>query len=341
MLSKIRVLIKPTSPHNLNNQIFDDTIIKNRSVFARVREKCHRENIEIETIDKYDISDKPDCIFFFDLPYSWDLGNWKAILKNRVEYILFCFEPPIVNPFNYFKFLHKFFKKIYTWNDDLVDNKKYFKFHWPQSNFGMNTPKKLFQQKDFLVFINANKLAFLPFRLLSSFGKELYSERIKAVEYFEKKIPEKFSLYGRGWNKPKAYSVKERLFGFKKYKTYRGEIDNKIKLLSNFKYCLCFENLTNINGYFTEKIFDCFKAKCVPIYWGASNIEEYIPKNCFIDYRDFMSYEKLLNYLESIDENKYNQYIENIEKFLSNKDVLDTWFEDGWANFFLKVIKER
>ena len=45
--------------------------------------------------------------------------------------------------------------------------------------------------------------------------------------------------------------------------------------------------MSDTPGYMTEKIWDSFKAKTVPVYWGASNIEEYVPKNCFIDYRDF------------------------------------------------------
>ncbi|MDO8609639.1 MAG: glycosyltransferase family 10, partial [bacterium] len=161
---------------------------------------------------------------------------------------------------------------------------------------------------------------------------------IKAIDFFEKNISDNFYLYGVGWNKPKKFNLKEKILGFKRYSTYKGEVVDKIETLSNFKYCLCFENLANVNGYVTEKIIDCFKAKCIPIYWGASNIEKYVPKDCFIDFRDFKDYKKLLTYLESIDEKKYTNYIENIERLLIDKKFTEYWFENGFSKFFLEDV---
>lgn len=333
---------------SLNNSIFD--IEKNKldiqtnmmnevPIFARLRKHAQQKNIILNT---YDIITAEPVYrnIHYDLPYPFpsNFHIWKQILSNKKSNVLICQEPPTVNPFNYMKILHKFFIKIYTWNDDAIDNKKYFKIRLVMSSLGINTHAKKFKDKKFLALINTNKAPFYPFTLLSSFGKELYSERINAIGYFEALIPEKFFLYGRGWNKQKKYNLKEKIFGFKKYTTYKGEVIDKIELLSNFKYCLCFENMTNVNGYITEKIFDCFKAKCVPIYWGASNIEKYIPKNCFIDFRDFKDYKDLLIYLDSIDEKKYNNYIDNIKKLLANKEFIDMWFEDRFTNFFLENV---
>ncbi len=332
-------------PYNVKaysrNLIFD--IHKNKgieaTIFATLKKYLNKRNININT---YDISTKkdPDIYVYFDLPFPWNLSAWKLILLHKKEKILICNESSMVIPFNYMKSFHFFFKKVFTWYDNLVDNKKYFKIRLPKSSIGIKTQAKKFKDKKFLVLINSNKLPFYPFKLLKPFGKELYSDRIKSIEFFERNIPDKFFLYGRGWNKPKKYNLTELIFGYKKYLTYKGEVDNKIDLLSNFKYCLCFENLAEVKGYITEKIFDCLKAKCVPIYWGASDILKYIPKDCFIDFRDFGDYEKLLDYLASIDESRYNNYIKNIEDLLSDKKFIDMWLEDGFANFFLKDILE-
>ena len=46
----------------------------------------------------------------------------------------------------------------------------------------------------------------------------------------------------------------------------------------------------------SEKIFDCFAAGNVPIYWGASNVTDYIPEDCFIDMRSFSSFEELYQF---------------------------------------------
>lgn len=311
-------------------------------IIVYVKKFLKKQKIEIHTTD-IATRKPPYRHVYFDLPYPWYLQNfslWRKIILNKKKNILICHEPPIINPFDYMKIFHSLFTKIYTWNDDRVDNKKYFKITLPQHSFGMKTRVKKFTEKKFLVLINSNKSPFFPFRLLSQFGRELYSDRMKAVEFFERRIPKDFYLYGRGWNTRKKYSLTEVFFGYKKYRTYKGspEINDKIELMSHFKYCVCFENLTDVNGYVTEKIFDCFKAKCVPIYWGASNITSYIPRGCFIDFREFGDYEKLLTFLTSIDETRYNHYIENIEKLMRDRNFQNRWFENGFAKFFLKDI---
>ncbi|WP_226896450.1 glycosyltransferase family 10 domain-containing protein [Poseidonibacter ostreae] len=58
-------------------------------------------------------------------------------------------------------------------------------------------------------------------------------------------------------------------------------------------------------GYITEKIFDSFFAGCVPVYLGADNITEHIPKECFIDKREFDTYEKLYKYLKNMSDEEY------------------------------------
>lgn len=329
---------------SLKNSMFDTRkkYMVEVTVFVQLKKFLSKRNISINTDDIY--TGMPIFRYIhFDLPYPLhsNLHIWRMIFIHRRKNILLCGEPPVVNPFNYMKIFHLFFTKIYIMNDDLIDNEKYFKINWPKSSLGWKTQLKEFKKKKFLILINSNKLPFFLFRILSQYGKELYSERIKAIEFFEKNIPSDFYLYGKGWNKRNKYNLKELIFGFKKYSTYKGEIEDKWELLSNFKYCICFENMKDTNGYITEKIFDCFKAKCVPIYWGAPNIEKYIPKKCFIDFRDFgCDYEKLLNFLNSVDEIKYNQYIKNIEELLSDKKFVDQWFEEGFAKFFLEDVLE-
>ncbi len=325
----------------LRNIAFD--IKKNKgieaSIFATLKKYLEKRNIETVT---YDVSTKqpPFKYVYFDMPYPWDIKAWNIIVRNRKKNILICNESSLIIPFNYWKILHFFFNKVYTWYEPFVNGKKYRRIKLPKSSYGINTKPKKFKDKKFLVVVNKNVGPFLPFKIIKSFGKELYSQRLKSIEFFEKTIPDRFNLYGRGWNEPKKHSIIEKLFGFKKYKTYKGEVDDKINLISNFKYSLCFENLTDVNGYITEKIFDCLKAKCVPIYLGATDIEKYILKGCFIDFRDFKNYEELLSFLDSIDEKEYNKYIENIKKLLSDKKFKDSWFEDQFARFFYGDILE-
>jgi len=99
-------------------------------------------------------------------------------------------------------------------------------------------------------------------------------------------------LYGRGWDQWWSHRSMWPPYWFN-YKTlmsiYRGPCDSKYEVLSRYHFSLCFENMT-MTGYVTEKIFDCLYAGCIPLYFGAKNIEELIPPAAYIDCRQFESW---------------------------------------------------
>lgn len=77
----------------------------------------------------------------------------------------------------------------------------------------------------------------------------------------------------------------------------------KLKKLNEYKFSLCFENCYHEVwswDYITEKIFDCFKAKTIPVYLGCYNIESHIPSEFFIDFRKFNSTNDLVAFLRSL-----------------------------------------
>ncbi len=90
----------------------------------------------------------------------------------------------------------------------------------------------------------------------------------------------------------------------------------------------------------TEKIFDCFFAGIVPIYYGAPNIEEYIPKNTFINFRDFKNYKELDLFLKSVDEDAYNLYMKNIRIFL-NSDKFYKFSQENFTDTIISILKDE
>jgi hypothetical protein len=84
---------------------------------------------------------------------------------------------------------------------------------------------------------------------------------------------------------------------------YRGACASKYEVLSQYRFSLCFENMA-MTGYVTEKIFDCLYAGCVPLYLGAKNIEELIPRDTYIDCRQFSSWEALNSYVMTMPESQ-------------------------------------
>jgi hypothetical protein len=100
---------------------------------------------------------------------------------------------------------------------------------------------------------------------------------------------------------------------------------------------MCYENVKDVPGYITEKIFDCFFSGCVPIYWGASNVTNYIPKECFIDRREFHDHESLYGFLCNMSEKDYLRYQKAIAHFLDS-DVVRPFYAKTFANTVAMTI---
>jgi hypothetical protein len=179
------------------------------------------------------------------------------------------------------------------------------------------------EQRDiFSCLINANK-AFKE--VLPS---DLYLERIRTIRWYERHAPDKFELYGLGWEKSTpAFStsarikrslsrLKTRLFRIPPFPSFRGELKNKADVLRRAQFSYCYENSRDLSNYITEKIFDSLVNGCVPVYWGADNVLDHIPVGCVIDRRNFSSTAEVHQHLLSITPDDYARYQRNIINFL-------------------------
>lgn len=301
---------------HMNGQIFNEQNEKlNRDnclePFIELKNTFNRYGIDIQTADLGD-GDSAEKILFFDLTKeNKDYLKYCVRRGWQKKMILVLWEGPVVLKDNWDLRYHQFFDKVLTWNDDYVDNKKYFKMNWPQTRFISSKKQVPFYEKRLCTMIAANKS-------ITGIG-ELYSERIKAIKYFEENTSEVFDLYGIGWNNPTTILQKIFPILVPQYASYKGMVAKKVDIYSQYKFAICYENMEGVKGYVTEKIFDCFKGGCVPIYLGASNITEYVPEGTFIDKRNYKNYETLLGDLVSCDERRYNQYLEKIDQFLRSK----------------------
>jgi len=306
-----------TSNFYLKNRIFDmDDEVSNRDNCAYgyyLMKRTFSENgIDIST---QDINPPQKSIFtlFFNAPLS---RTRKVPDIRNINYVLLL-EPPVTRAHQWKLSSHKNYKKIFTWNDDIIDNNKYINICNPN-----RIPRKIVfptMRKKLLTMIVSNKA--------SSHPNELYSERLKIINWFEKKHPDVFDFYGYNWNEYKFHGKFAKLNSFKLltnifttispplHPSYKGEIKHKKDTLMKYKYAICFENSKNTNGYITDKIFDCFFSGCIPIYWGAPNINDYVPDKTYINMNDFQDYQTLFNYLINMDESEYDSYIKEIRKY--------------------------
>ena len=280
---------------------------------CRLRESLQKLGYSLQQGESFSHLHNPEYIIFFDLS-----GNLKQLRKYPKEKrILFLWEPPSSEQSQrYSKKFHQIFGKVFTWDDTLVDNKTYFKFYYPPPTLEMISPIVPFNKKKLCSLIASNKNRPHP--------NQLYSERKAVLDFFEKHSADEFDFYGIGWENGK-------------YRNYKGYATDKIGCTSQYKFNICYENTRDLPGYVSEKIFDCFVAGSVPVYLSANNITDYVPQNCFIDRRDFISFDALYTYINEMSEQRYNQYISNIRSYLQS-DLPQCFSSDAFIANFINVL---
>lgn len=80
---------------------------------------------------------------------------------------------------------------------------------------------------------------------------------------------------------------------------FYGE-DNKLDIISNYRFNICFEN-SIYPGYYTEKLLHAKTAGCIPLCNSDSNINKDFNKKCFINLNDFDSVESYVNYIIEVE----------------------------------------
>ena len=334
----INVYIDPPSRVYLGNALFKEDKKYDRddilSIWRYLKNYCLGENINLNTIDFWneDRATAEDIYISFEHKGFLRKVHWRfkdkrypAIkLNNFKKRILFQFEPPLVMPEVYKNInkLLKIYDKIFLAGK--INNHKINYFHYCQAydriflDYWNNSDRK------FLTMINSNK-KIIDFKkilisviLNGNFSelkyKELLSSRIKAINFFSR--TNDIDLYGSGWDKHPPFPY--WFFKGAIQKVYKGTAKSKYITLSKYKFSICFENCIFL-GYVTEKIFDCFLAGNIPVYLGAPDIQEYVPRECFIDMRNFKDYNELRNFLKSLTDKEINNYKRNARQFLESE----------------------
>ena len=308
----------PSDVAYLKNNFFNanfsrDMVFEPFSVIKKELES-HGHNV-----GTYDFLDKEIDIFIvtrIDIKLGILL---KLIKKNPLSKVIYLVtEERVICPIHNRKNLNsKLFDLVLTWDDSLVDQRYFFKCNYPN-------PIRIFNdniqssEKKLITMINGYKKA-KPGR-----KGELYtlrSEIAKCLSHYDG-----FDLYGVGW---------DQINKIKNSNCFKGVAKSKLDVLCQYKFSIAIENSSVELGGISEKIFDSFGAGCIPIYLGAPNVTRYIPKECFIDYRDFSSPIQLYRYISTMEESEYIKYISAIKSFMRSKE-----YEAFNTKGFTKAILE-
>ncbi|MFW5886401.1 MAG: glycosyltransferase family 10 domain-containing protein [Bacteroidota bacterium] len=309
----------------MNDNIFDinnsrDNVLER---FAMLKKRLNDQGHCCHTLDQYDHK-KVDVLILsrFDSQLRQVL---LCIKRNpEIKIILTANEPWIICPFHTPEILGKLpIDIVLTWNENAVTQYT----HIRKCNIGQpiihtdSIPSVEFNKKKMCCLIVSNKK--------SNEINELYSERLSAVHFFADKNAH-FDLYGVGWESSHDPFVK---------KVYKGTVSSKKETMKHYKFAICYENVKNEKGLITEKIFDCFAAGCVPIYYGSDNVSDYIPKECFIDFRDFTNYQELYTFMMYMGETEYNAYLAAVKQFLKT-DEYKEFTSEAYVQNVLQAVND-
>lgn len=249
---------------------------------------CESTGIKLYTLDQVD----PQIL---DLVIYMDRPRVEPDVPGASK-VLILYEPPLILPDNWDEAYHDQFSRVLTWDDRLTIRKKYDKH-----NFTVDWCDRWPCEKSRGNFFT-HKLAVM-IQTAKNIPGSLYEKRIELIQWFKDNAIFDLDLYGRGWD------IRHVPF-------YKGTTNHKLQTYSNYKFAITFENTDTAVGYISEKILDAFMAGIVPVYWGAPNIHNHIPPECYIDMREFKSYKELYNFLRDMDYTTYCGYLEAIDSFI-------------------------
>ena len=317
-----------------NNQFFEETVFPSMSGFPLMRKEFLARGIELNT---------PDVNIGIKVAFDLYIEGLPLIENDLPKYLI-ALENPNHNRLNEDREYCQKFTKVFTWDARSFDMKNVVKI-LPPHQISHSTFHDYAQRDIFCCLINANKV----FR--EKLPSDLYSERINVIRWYEKYAPDKFELYGRGrYRPPPSFdflgkvrrsipSLSVKLFGKKYFPSYKGELQSKSDVLRRSKFSYCYENNKDLSNYITEKIIDAFTSGCVPVYWGADNVADYIPAECFIDRRNFKNTADVHQYLLSISPKEYSEYQSAISDFL-NSDVAKRFSFEHFVSTVLNEIAQ-
>ncbi len=179
--------------------------------------------------------------------------RWVWAPKNRIYKVLQ--EPTVRSPLTHrFTYKHpNYFSKVYTHSPSPLKPKEIRSHGFLGSDVSLhvqgfdNLPKKTE-----LVSVIASTLGILS-------G---HKKRVDFVDSLVSEIPQ----------------LSEHLFG----RGRKRELKNKIDGLRDYRFSVAIENSAQ-PSYISEKFTDCIRAGVVPLYFGAPDIGEYFPRDCFIE----------------------------------------------------------
>jgi hypothetical protein len=366
-MTSVALFIDPLSHHFDDDRLFDsgssphggDAILE---PYAHVRRVLAARGIPVSTADRLETRTAPAAEL--NVYVTMGIRDRYSGLAARDDVVLSAFfvpECPVAEPALYrdLAAASEAFRRMYSFSTDdalrpFLDREIHFEpFRFPQAFDDVHEEIWSRRDRGFLTIINGNKVPRLQ-------AAELYTERLRAVEYFAR--TDEIDLYGIGWDGPPFRIGQTRVpaalrrLGYlaeRKWRgvvpdrdplrvaarrAWRGAVASKAETLGRYTFAICFENMV-LAGWITEKIFDCFFSGTIPVYLGAPDIEEWIPADCYVDMRRFDGYGELGEFLHGLSPAEIGAYRLAARDYLRS-EAYRPFSKHAFAERFERILDE-
>jgi hypothetical protein len=319
-----------------NNVLFKEGAGENNGEFflpyRKLRQEFLRNEVELNTAD-VNAGKK--------VAFELYINCCRQAPKARAY--VYLYENPLIRLMNRNRRMLDRYNKWFTWDGELLDDGRAVRLFYP-NQLEPADYKDPQERPLFLVLVTTNNA------IKDYDPREQFGARVEIIKWYEQYAPNDFHLFGRGWDCPAALSgrwgqiynqarkIIARVFPVTSpFATWRGPVASKNELLTRTRFSLAYENSRDLPGYITEKLFDCFRAGCVPVYVGPKEIHDYVPADCFIDGRKFATTAALHAHLLTIDDAAYRGYQERIRAYLLSAGA-KLFSQDHFAEVIVREI---
>jgi len=339
----VRVFLDPFTRHFHGNALFDPKSRFNRDnaliPWFRLKDRLAEHGVSIDTGDYLTGGGATANRGGANVYVSYGIHDAYQPLLKRDDVLLtafYLFEVVVVDPVMYQATpeLARHFRTIYSWTrterlkpfvPDAPEVKPFripmpfdsvIEQHWSQTD------------RRGIILVNSNKKAALS-------DGELYTERLRALKHFSARG--EIDLWGRLWEN--GLGDLESEFGEAVRRSWRGPVDDKYEAMSRYRYAICYENMV-LDGWITEKLFDCLYAGVVPIYLGAPDIDDAVDPDCYIDARQFANYDEMQRYLDALSPADYERLRLAGREYLASAKFRQ-FSPDAFADRFIGDIQDH
>ena len=119
-------------------------------------------------------------------------------------------------------------------------------------------------------------------------------------------------------------------------------VSNKREFQSNYKFSIAFENEAyrpQHPCYTTEKIMEPMTVNSIPLYWGNPLVGKEFNTKSFVNFYDFSSLERMIEYIIELDKNN-DKYLEMLRTpWFENNIIPDSNKLDNIKSFLYKIFE--